>query len=257
MKKLLTIAVMAGAMSAMAVESSNTFGILRVTIPAGQKTVIVSAPWIDAGSDGEAIKVKDLIKTANLKVATKADNGQSNADGDKIYVYNGTTYTAAFQLEEVDGVTKWNGINMVVTGSDTTSGGDESTTINRGDAVILDMYTAPNETKDIYLYGQYKVPPTSTTVNEGMTLIAAPMTEDLDLNAATWNTVNDGDMIYVRNAANAISPILILTYRDNKWGYSTRGQWKIDRSTIPAGEGFWYVRSKDAGQMTITWKSSN
>lgn len=254
MKKLLTIAAIAAASTALAVESSNTFGILRVTIPAGQKSAIIAAPWIDAGTAGETIKVKDLIKTANLTHAS-AENA---TDGDKIYVFNGTSYTAAFQLVEVDGVTKWMGITMVVTGSEQTPAGNDLTAITRGDAVILDMNTAPTENKDIYLYGQYKVPPTTTTVGAGMTLIAAPMTEDLDLNAATWETVADGDMIYVRNtAAGAVSPIQILTYKNNQWGYSTRGQWKTDKSTIPAGEGFWYVRANDAGTMTITWKSSN
>ncbi len=233
MKKLLTIAIMTAAVSALAVESSNTFGILRVTIPAGQESTIIAAPWIDAGTDGEKIKVKDLIKTANL------------VDGDQIYVFDGSSYSKAFQLDQ--GV--WKGM-QIQNGGATISAGLDTDTITRGQAVVLKFATPLAVGKDIYLYGQYKAGNGTITLAKGTmdsaaySLVAPSKTSDTNVNDdCTWENVGFNDYMIVPDKG-------LVTFKSGEgWGVSTtqkvNNRWTTVHDTtnvvIPAGAGVWFV----------------
>lgn len=233
MKKLLTIAMMTAAVSALAVESSNTFGILKVTIPTGQESTIIAAPWIDAGTDGETIKVKDLVKTANL------------VDGDQIYVFDGSKYSKAFQLDQ--GV--WKGMR-IENGGAAIPAGSETDTITRGQAVVLKFAAALTADKDIYLYGQYKTGNGTITLATGTmdsaaySLIAPSKTSDTNVNSdCTWENVGFNDYMIVPGKG-------LVTYKEDQgWGVSTtkkeNNRWITVHDTenviIPAGEGVWFV----------------
>lgn len=238
MKKLLTIAMMTAAVSALATESSNTFGILRVDSSAAQ--TIVSVPWEAAG--GGAIKVKDVVKTANLN------------NGDQLYYFDGSNYKLW-----VLGANGWEGATTVAHGITPSKGTDEDT-LARGGAIIL---VRNNPAASFYLYGQYTTAGSSTTcVAGGFTLLAPPSTEDTNLNTKTWTTPGANDYI-------VLSDMTLLHYRadanDNntkKWGKITGKSLNtstgaitesIDftKAVIKAGEGAWYKSASSA--VTVTW----
>lgn len=247
MKKLLTIAMMTAAVSALAAESSNTFGILRVTIPAGQQNTIIAAPWCDAGAvttDAQkSIKVKDIVKTANLTPATTADNG------DKIYVFNGKSYSSAFQLQTVAGVVKWVGISI-----NEQAAASDDTAIQRGEAIMLHLNSAPNTAKNIYLYGQYTNVAASMTIITGnsstpaYSLVAPSTTEDTLLDSLDTANVGDDDQVLVRDSSGNARVLKCRSVNGvHKWGTVRKtGVGGVETLTpvsitIPAGEGFWYI----------------
>lgn len=259
MKKLLTIAAIAAATTALAVESSNTFGILRVTIPQGQQNTVIAAPWCDAGATGDAqkaIKVKDIVKTANLTPATTADNG------DKLYVFNGNEYSAAFQLQTVEGEVQWVGISI-----NGASAGTDETSIQRGQAIVLALNAAPAEAKDIYLYGQYTSVGASTTIATGSaetpayTLVAPIGVEsDVTLNS-TWLTAQTelepaiGDQVFIPGkgfypfATGKGFGVTKPGAFDSNTG--TWGQPTFDAATVPTGTGFWYISKGGSGTINF------
>lgn len=236
MKKLLTIAMMAGAMSVMAVESSNTFGILRVDSTAAQ--TIVSVPWAAAG--GGNINVADVVKTANLN------------NGDKLHYYNTTT-----KKYRVWGLTngEW------VEAKDAQDSAVDAPTLARGNAIILERF-APQDgsiANCFYLYGQYTNAAASTEcVANGYTLLAPPSTEDTNLNNKTWSNVGSNDYIILSNGK-------MLTYKNEKWGYDTRTfnttthlfeeTHNTSVAVIEAGEGAWYVSNSETGA-SVVWATA-
>lgn len=232
MKKLLTIAAIAAATSALAVESSNTFGILRVDSTAAQ--TIVSIPWEAAG--GGSIKVKDVVKTANLTI------------GDKLYYYDTTVQTPSYKMWALT-ANGWEGATTVANGI-TPTAGTENDTLARGGALILvrQTHTAP-----FYLYGQYQSAAASINVAVGSTdspaysLVAPATTEatSLDSLASQYVGANDNVMVSVNGEARSL-----VCRQDNgayKWGTEVKsGKGGTTAFTpvsvsIPAGEGFWYV----------------
>lgn len=257
MKKLLTIAAIAAASTALAVESSNTFGILKVTIPAGQQNTVIAAPWCDAGAttteaQGE-IKVKDIVKTANLTPATTDDNG------DKLYVFNGNAYSAAFQLQTEDGIVQWVGISI-----NGDSAGSDATAIQRGQAIVLALNAAPTEAKDIYLYGQYTTVDAETTIARGSaetpayTLVAPTGVESETTLNSEWLTQKGlssatGDMVFI--PGKGFYPYVEgKGFGETKPGSFTDGVWgdpSFTATTIPPGTGFWYISKGGSGTINL------
>lgn len=233
MKKLLSTLAIAAASTALAVESSNTFGILRVDSSAAQ--TIVSVPWLAAG--GGDINVADVVKTANLN------------NGDKLHYYNTTTKKyRVWELTDGEWVEAKDAQDPVVA----------APTLARGNAIILERFAPQGGSiaNCFYLYGQYTNAASSTTcVAGGYTLLAPPSTENTNLNAKTWSNVNGNDNIVLANGT-------LLHYRENQWGKLTK---TLDQetgvieesvnpgvATISAGEGAWYI-SKGSTAPSVTW----
>ncbi|MCQ2368136.1 MAG: hypothetical protein MJ109_03885 [Kiritimatiellae bacterium] len=256
MKKLLTIAMMAGAMSAMAVESSNTFGILRVDSTAAQ--TIVSIPWEAAG--GGAIKVKDVVKTANLTPAS------GEYIGDQLYYYDTTAETPAYKMWHLTS-TGWEGAQTVIaSGTDVqqqVSAGSDSDVLSRGGAIILVRQNpttgTPAVAKPFYLYGQYNsaLPEISVTRNASngtYTLIAPPSADSVALNSGNWTGVTAGDHIILPSGQP-------LYWKDatDKWctlttDLNTGDETYTSYTTpIPAGEGVWMCVAKGSGTVSVQW----
>lgn len=266
MKTILSALAIAAASTALAVESSNTFGILRVTIPAGQQNTVIAAPWCDAGATGDAekaIKVKDIVKTANLTPATT----NPVKSGDKIYVFNGNEYSAAFELQTVDGVAKWVGIQIVISDTKTIPAPADTLVIQRGQAIGLVLVEAPNAAKDIYLYGQYTTVGATTTIATGSakipayTLVAPTgVATDVTLNSA-WLTAQTrltpaaGDQVFV--PGKGFSPYV----EDKGFGVTkpglfdpSTGTWgtaSFTAATVPTGTGFWYISKGGSGTINL------
>lgn len=221
MKKLLTIAAIAAATSALAVESSNTFGILRVDSSAAQ--TIVSVPWLAAG--GGDIDVDDVVKTANLH------------NGDKLHYYN--TTTKKYRVWELtDGA--W------VEAKDAEDPVVAAPTLSRGNAIILER-TAPIA-GSFYLYGQYEsTAAAATELPAGAySLIAPPKTTTtrddgkIALSSATWTGITSADHIILPNGNQ-------LDWNGTAWGKKTysgpddwTGTWSTDDAVIPMGQGVWF-----------------
>lgn len=242
MKKLLSTLAIAAASTALAVESSNTFGILRVDSSAEQ--TIVSIPWEAAG--GGSIKVKDVVKTANL---TNGDQLYYYANGSyKLWVLEDGVWTGAQTVKDQDGATI------------TADRGTDADVLARGGAIILVRKNpttgTPAVANPFYLYGQYTTSGSTTTcVANGYTLLAPPSTEDTNLNNKTWSNVNTNDNIVLANGT-------LLSYRNNQWGKLTKTinestgviEESVDTkvATIAAGEGAWYI-SKGSTAPSVTW----
>lgn len=245
MKKLLSTLAIAAASTALAVESSNTFGILRVDSSAAQ--TIVSIPWEAAG--GGSIKVKDVVKTANLTI------------GDKLYYYDTTEQTPSYKMWALT-ENGWVGATSVMGQNDAviTASAGEDQTLTRGGAIILVRQNpttgTPAVANPFYLYGQYTNAASSTTcVAGGYTLLAPPSTDETDLNTKTWSNVNGNDNIVLANGT-------LLHYRNSQWGKLSK---TLNESTgviseslntgvakIAAGEGAWYI-SKGSPAPSVTW----
>lgn len=241
MKTILSALAIAAASTALAVESSNTFGILRVDSDKAQ--TIVSIPWTDCGTGG-AIKVKDVVKTANLTI------------NDQLYYYNNGSYKLWVLAS-----TGWVGAQSVKgeNGGVDAAEGDDST-LARGGALIL---VRQNISVPFYLYGQVAWSTaentlTTTIAASSKTLLAPPTDKNVELNNTdyvTWTGVAAGDLILLSNGT-------MLQWDSSKsmWGKITgfdpstmTDTYDYDVAVLAAGQGAWYARQA-ASNASVTWK---
>lgn len=244
--------VVAASALANDVPSQNVVGILRVDSSA--KRTVVAVPWAGCSQDGSAIKVTDVIKTANLTV------------GDMLHVLDAskTNYNTWELKAGQGGVLVWTPVTQV-----TKSGGKTETptaldvTINRGDAIVLIRKTPGS---CFYLYGQYVLTSASSTVQAGTSsapcynLIAPSGTSDVDINAVGVmtgpGTPADADRILVPQANGYYAELKYDgTWKSRQFVTSETGigsyEWVAYSGKIPAGTGVWYVSY--GGAPTFTW----
>lgn len=245
MKKLIALCAIASVATAFAADD-NVFGCLRVD--SSDVETIVSVPWIGAGVNGEAIKVADIVKTANL---TPADPTEDGYKGDELWWYNpeeGRYYTWKLNFERV-----WESL-------DVSEQKDDTQALVRGNAILL---IRQNPNVPFYLYGQVKS--SAVGVQElpsgAQSLIAPPYVENTDLNnteKVVWSDVGTKDNLYVPNPDRASAqPFLILNYRNGAWGYTgPKGRVTEDVAVIPAGQGVWFKSGKSVNDTntTVEWK---
>lgn len=245
MKKTIALLTMVatGVALAGAVESTDTFGVLKVTSP--NYETILSVPWVEAGSSGsELISVTNFVKTANLTV------------GDALLLYNPNTGAyQAWALASAASGKYWNAVNVSYNGANRPAG-SFGATLTRGQALILVRSSVADE--DIYLYGQYKAPDSlSITKVAGKTTLFAPINTSatgFDLNGYTWTGAAVGDQIKLQGAI----PLVFTYYYDEsnssyKWGRKISTGWTTSGATIRAGEGAWYIPVA-SGTVTVTAK---
>lgn len=227
MKKLLTIAAIAAASTALAVESSNTFGILRVDSSAPE--TVVAIPWLAAG--GNAIAVKDVVKTAGLNT------------GDQLFYYNGD-----YKLWVLNAQGQWEGATTAIkgpTGETVQVPAGDAETLARGGAIIL---VRTNPAEQFYLYGQYTSDGASVTpVVNGKSLIAPPVAsnEGFDLNGTDVMTGSPsaGDYIVV-DLGTVLTYTTTHGWAQKKTTISSgvpTTNYNTDAAVIPSGKGVWYV----------------
>ncbi len=253
---------------ATTVESSNTFGVLKLMSP--DKETAICVPWVKVGTGG-AINPDSLVLTSNLKA------------GDKLYAFGknaGDNVTYKWTLSEPG--TSW-GTSATTIGGTTAGAASASTyTINRGLGLLLvregtgwDENTLAQT--PIYLYGQYAelasnekttTCPVSTT-KALSTLIAPPSTAAVDLNKLSFAGAVKNDMIMTQlgttyyytypvtdqGKGDELKWCRMSQLNDNDTIY-----WVVTDVTIPAGRGAWYIaRKRTAGEVaqtsgvTITW----
>ncbi len=226
------------------VESSNTFGILKVE--SGSDVTIVAIPWVECGT-GEAVKVANLVKTDNL---TK---------GDQLYVYEKGTWLL-FLL----GDSAWEAATTAAEngGVPAITTSNPNKTISRGSAVILKRQ---DTTKPFYLYGQESGATASVTAiggsaaAPGYTALASPSTSDVLVSSIPVGAKDSELRILEKvDGEPAERTYRAVTFDGSvKWAKfvvsGTRGSWTEvgNTDTIPAGVGFWYVNT--GSDVKIDW----
>ena len=250
MKKslILSAAVIATtAAMASAVESSNTFGVLKVTAAANQDEVVMSVPWVEVGSS-EDIPLADLFTTAS-----------DLAEGDKLYAFSGVTY----YVWEWNG-TAWTSPKIFTDGVEGESVSLSDVTLPRGKAFILSRKSS-TASATYYISGQYNSAAAATAITAGdeekpgYTLIANTQATAIDLNSSIYSgTPTSGDKIK--------GTFGVYTYLTTTDGVATDGwyKWAVVDSvnqltktdvTLPQGVGAWYVR-KGTEALTINWPAA-
>ena len=226
--------------------SENTVGVLKTATSA--KKAIIAVPWLSL-TDGNAIAVADLVKTAGLTA------------GDKLHVYNKAA--SRYDVYELAADRAWTPKAIYKVGADGTveavsSGTPETTTVARGNGVWLERQ---DTTKAIVSYGQVASGTVATTIDAGTAekptwnLLAVPTTTAVDV-AATFGA-SEADTLIVPTAG---AP-KICTVKDGAWGYEKavsvtdkfgKTGVKVVRETVtelPAGTGFWYLNGGEGGEL--------
>ena len=224
-----------------AVTSENTFGVLKVTCNTAK--AIIATPWVSCENINDAVKVTNLVMTANL------------SENDAIIVYVNEAFKG---WKLASGA--WSPLNVSSAetyGIAVGSGDSTSEAIARGKAFWFIKNGFTSGTYDLYLYGQDKVVTTTdnaTVVANAYNLLANPKVAELDLaTSSLWTgmTINANDRIVVPNGANAPTEY---SYVNGAWGHLVENGrvavWTAG-GTIPAGRGFWYISKGGSG--TITW----
>ena len=234
---------LAAAVTASAVTSSNTCGLMNV--PSTDKITMIAVPWVTVLGEGDTMKVANLVKTDTLTA------------GDELYYYDGATY---YRWTLTDGVwtpsatTKSEGGQSV-----TVQAPDADYGIARGKGLFL---VRKDTTKEIWLYGQYSSAAVSVTPAAGRadapayTMIANPNAAAYDLNAkgvagAAGDQIllGDGVTLYTRGASQWTKTVVVEKTIGTK-KIQVKSQ-SAEGVTIPAGQGAWYVSK--GGSPTIAW----
>ena len=228
----------------------NVCGLMNV--PSGAKVTMIAVPWVTVGSEADAMKVADLVKTDTLK------------PGDELYYYYGATY---FSWKLQGTVLQGNVWTPAATTKEDAKGNpvtiqapDASYALPRGKGLFLVRQDA---TKEIWLYGQHSTAPISVRVAAGTagtpayTMIANPNAEAYDLNAKGVGGAA-GDQILLGDGGTTL-----YTRTETAWTRKTdvtktiggvARTFKKDTTedvVIPAGTGAWYVSK--GGSPTIVW----
>ena len=260
MKKWIALATVMMGIAAMAVSSSNMFGILRVDSTAEE--TIISVPWIETAASSGDIKICDLVLTSNLTV------------GDRLLYYTGTkpgTTTPAQDFQylawtlgtDADGVKVWESVTTVDKDADgrtrmtvSAPGGNEA--VPRGAALMIIRPKA--HVDPIYLYGQYTPGAVEGRTLQGTfeqpayTLLAPSDPNGVDLNTSgvMSGTPDINDYIVIGDVGT------MLKYDNGQWGVMGKydrptGTYPMDTSkaVIKPGQGVWYVSR--GGAPTFTW----
>ncbi len=261
-KQIVTACALIASVAAFAtsVESSNTFGVLKIDVGATTTEVVIPVPWAAVGTEDAAIKVTDFV------LAT------GRASGDALYIYDASA--KGYKVWQADGNGNWEPENTVVISGDEISrlNATAADTIARGQAAILVLKAAGANNKPVYLSGQYSDATATTTVygltaeeakfahlgKTHSTLIAPPKAAPCDLNKdliyeKADGVSMDGDQILVFGGDS-------YTYGDvngeNMW-YKLGAGRPPERITtgveIPIGTGAWYIR-RNTDNITIKWK---
>ena len=239
MKKLLTVAALASAAAAYAVDIEvGTVGVTKITSSA-ENTIVVTS-YGELSGESSAMAVSNIVKTAGLSA------------GDKLYVltsknaYEGYTLTAG-----AGGAKYWQkDLNYTVGSDGSLSSGTASTspsipTLTTGSGFWLKRQ---DTSKPIVVYG---LPPATSnvTVSAKSTVLVGNMTQTDK--APTITGMAKGDKIYYFKGANTLPTIYSSSgsaWRNKDGGTKgTNGE-----PLIAAGTGFWYVSTGNSA-VTIAW----
>jgi len=236
------------------VTTTNQFGLLRMD--SAQTNTIVSAPWVSLGTNVEnpgAMTVSKLVEPTNL------------TDGDKLILFNGTSYKAwtlsggAWEPYTIVGEET----TETIAGIKVTSNA-EDTTLERGQGIWLvrqNPKDSSGNAKPFYIYGQYTSAPATTTVTANKTVLLANPNPATSFNFGSVNPGGSGADDKIIVTGDGVPKVY--TYEDSSWGYektevSNQNGLQVqtkerveNENTIAPAQGFWYKSS--GGTPTINW----
>ena len=260
MKKILSIALCAAAVSAFADGASpandvvlGTVGVTEITTSLSNAIVAISYDDLAGGQ----MVYSNLVKTANL------------TEGDKLVEFRDNKYTG-WVLEKSGNVLYWreqneflvdgsgNQINLISPTADTVRGA-----VGKGIWLVRQNPTdEKGDAKPFYIYGKPVNDPKTTIVGSKINLVGNPLTRDVELTAAKFvsdpegSAPADGDRIEIPGGDGVLGR-LVYTYNEKVAAWITFGSDHMPTTgnpTIPANLGFWYV-SKGSG-FKIDWSST-
>lgn len=242
MKRLMLWGLLGAAFAAGAatVSSGNALGMMKVE--SGMGSTPVAVPFVAVG--GSAKTVGELVADDTLEA------------GDKIIVYDGSTYTAV----TYDGTEWTEGVYTAKEGEAELSTGDPAAAgPAQGRAFWLDRTN--NLERVIVIKGQVPANYGTTVVTSSPMLLASPKAEAFRFYAAGKITgAAEGDAIMVPQTGGRK---FICTFDGTNWKYTkyvevASGLPKKavqadadDSCDIPMGMGFWYVRKSTEGDAPV------
>ena len=237
MKKLLSVAVAALAVAAVADYTPQQVGVTAVTTTL--KSTVVSVPFTSLARGN--ISAKELVKTANLVEGTCLYVFQNNAYTG--WVLAGNQWAPATTASTVDGVSV--GIPA------------ENQKLNAGDAIWLVRPGNDTGSKTFYIYGT----PT------GLTSKTIPATGDAVVHNLVANPLQSAATISIETVVAGDEIIIPGDGVPVRYNYKTRkdgtgGTWRCNGQaaslpTIAVGQGFWYIRAANSAQATITFAAAS
>ena len=240
MKKILSIALCAAAVSAFG-DTTVSLGQVGVTaIDSGLSNTIVAVSYDDLAG-GTGMVVSNFVKTTNLK------------KGDQLAIFNGTGTYDTWTLEEKDDVKFWaksevtftvDATGKLATGTGTAAS-DITQLVGTGIWLVRQDWSKP-----FYIYGKPVTNPTSTTAAGAWTLIGNP--NQTGSNKIVVSNPKDFDQIVIPNASNGT--LCYYTYKSGKgWRTTDGGLWVEEKDNPPmlgAGLGCWIWTQETC---TINW----
>lgn len=245
MKKLMFAISLAGLLglgASAAVQSANTFGVLKVT--SGAEQTIIGVPWVAVGTSAGAINATNLVMATNL------------ADNDMLYYYDSAA--GNYKAWVVDNKV-WKPTTSVTTvGGKSVVEQTADITAPRGSALIL-VRAAAETSNPIYLYGQYlestSLTPTLVNTSGAWNLIAPANTTSTayDLNTdMNWANVDASDRIRVASAAGRM--LTLKWIANSGWviwdDAATNPGYVTSYSKIQPGQGAWFIKGNNAEKTT-------
>ena len=249
MKKLLSIALCAAAVSAFSASTETILGQVGVTaITSSLSNTIVAVSYDDL-TGGSGIVVSNFVKTTNL---TK---------GDQLVIFTNGFYEAwTLASNETTHVQYWEAPTAKLTinaqgkleASEGTPAADIAQSVGTGIWLVRQNPIAANgSTNSFYIYGKPVTSPTSTTVAGKWTLIGNPnQTGSKTFEAETVGNPTDGDQIIVPQEPDG--KLCYYTYKSTKGWRTTdgEGKWSKVPLKLGAGLGCWIWTQNTC---TINW----
>lgn len=232
MKKLLTIAVAAFAITAVNAYTAQQVGV--TTISATSQNTIIPVPFTSLADSSAPVTAKDLVKTTGL------------TDHTWLLYFDGTVYNA---WELNSGVWVPAQYATQITGA-TVSQATENLTVTTGGAMWVVLPSAPSDSVNITVYGTYVEQPTST-ITAGKTMLVTNPKQAAA--APSPANPNNGDVITTINGES-------YTYKLSKsqWGSNVKQATGLPKWTqktfTTADSAFWYM-STGSSNVTINWNN--
>jgi hypothetical protein len=221
------------------IPSTNIVGVLEIGGAVAQS--LVSVPFVELGRD-PAIADNYNLGVTNFAYAPLLNAGDAIHAADKDSVWRKWDWNkAAGKWEGAITVTK-NGVLPGIEADDFMLSRTGAVWVSRADV-----------SKPLFVIGQYTATPVQLTVKgasagaRAYTLVPNFGITAFSVNDYEWGTnPAEGDEIRLSDGRT-------LTWNGEKWGRNEDGLWKSD-GQIPAGSGFWYVRSAE-GDFSLTLRS--
>lgn len=263
--------------SATPVESSNVFGILKVSSPYAE--TILCVPWVGVGSGSTSLTANDVVLTSNLK---KGDTLSAMVNGSyETWVLEtdggSWTTTTSYTYDEESGNDNYHPVTQP---SSTTS--PESVELAKGGAFILCRNGDRSYSSEpIYISGQHSSNNGEATIvgntqKAVYNFFAPPYATSVQLNDLNFYSIPSGEAEKATVEPDEGDVIMVnfdvqfkYDATAKKWGKETKTKQTVkingkekeivvvtldtNNDTIDAGIGAWYIRNKGKDSIKVEW----